>query len=367
MRTRTKGIHAVEGGKVVNKQYRGKRIYARLGDVSQDEAEKWLRQEQDRIDVEDARGPQRLFCDAASRYLVECQKRGVRTVELIAYHITLILPYVGMKSLETVHSGSFESFVDERLNDDEVSPTTVNRSLEVARTILNRSARVWRDDAGKAWLGTAPLIEMLPENPRLPRPINWEEQKILFNELPKHLVKMALFSVNTGAREENVCGLKWEWERRIPELGRSVFVIPAEEFKGKRPHVLIMNDVADSVVQSCRGDHDVYVFVYRRVGADTKLVQHKPHRVECINNTAWQNARARVGLQDVRVHDLRHTYAQRLRDAGVAKEDRSVLLGHAVEGMSEHYATPTVARLIEMANLVQQTRDSTTLLRIVNG
>lgn len=119
-------------------------------------------------------------------------------------------------------------------------------------------------------------------------------------------------------------------------------------------------------MESCRGTHKEYVFTYRREIKDKKLIQHKPDRVDCINNTAWQNARARVALQDVRVHDLRHTFAQRLRDAGVAKEDRSVLLGHAVEGMSEHYATPTVARLIEMANLVQQTRDSMTLLRIVN-
>lgn len=368
MQTRTKGISASSNGeKSIDKQYKGKRIYIRLGAVSQDEAEARLRQEQARIDGENSRGPERLFCDAAARYIVECQKRGVRTTELIAYHITLILPYVGMKSLETVHSGSFESFIDERLNDDQVTATTVNRSLEVARTILNRSARVWRDDAGKAWLNTAPLIEMLPETPRLPRPINWEEQKRLFEELPTHLHRMALFSVNTGLREENVCGLKWEWERKIPELNRSVFVVPASEYKGKRPHVVIMNDVAHNVMEACRGTHKEYVFTYHRQVKDSKLIQHMPDRVDCINNTAWQKARARAQLQDVRVHDLRHTFAQRLRDAGVAKEDRSALLGHAIEEMSEHYATPTVARLIEMANLVQQTRDSTTLLRIVNG
>ncbi|HCE10988.1 MAG TPA: hypothetical protein DEQ40_20755 [Oxalobacteraceae bacterium] len=44
-----------------------------------------------------------------------------------------------------------------------------------------------------------------------------------------------------------------------------------------------------------------------------------------------------------------------------------VLMGHAVENMSEHYATPTVARLVDMANLVAGTRDTMTLLRVVNG
>jgi len=44
MRTRTKGIQvADDGGKVVNKQYRGRRIFTRLGSISPDEAESWLR------------------------------------------------------------------------------------------------------------------------------------------------------------------------------------------------------------------------------------------------------------------------------------------------------------------------------------
>ena len=90
-------------------------------------------------------------------------------------------------------------------------------------------------------------------------------------------------------------------------------------------------------------------------------------RVDTINNTAWQKARSRAKLTQVRVHDLRHTYAQRLRDAGVSNEDRAVLMGHATSNMSEHYATPTIARLVEMANLVATTRDTPTLLRVVNG
>jgi len=69
----------------------------------------------------------------------------------------------------------------------------------------------------------------------------------------------------------------------------------------------------------------------------------------------------------VRVHDLRHTFGQRLRDAGVAEEDRALLLGHAIQGMPQHYATATIARLVEAANKVQETRDRTTLLRVVNG
>ncbi|WP_369827811.1 hypothetical protein [Collimonas sp. PA-H2] len=53
----------------------------------------------------------------------------------------------------------------------------------------------------------------------------------------------------------------------------------------------------------------------------------------------------------MRVHDLRHTFGRRLRDAGVLSEDRAVLMDHAANNTSEQYATPTIAQLIEMANL----------------
>ena len=148
--------------------------------------------------------------------------------------------YIGDLEPRQVHDQTLERFVQARLADG-ASATTINRSLEVVRTILNRAARSYRDLDGRPWLeGLPPLITMLPENPRSPYPITWQEQDALFRRLPPHLACMALFTINTGLRDSNVCGLQWEWEVKVPELGRSVFVIPAEAFKTKRPHVVIL-------------------------------------------------------------------------------------------------------------------------------
>lgn len=49
------------------------------------------------------------------------------------------------------------------------------------------------------------------------------------------------------------------------------------------------------------GKHPDFVFTYRS------------HPVQCINNDGWQCARRSVGLTQVRVHDLKHTYGRRLR------------------------------------------------------
>jgi integrase len=111
------------------------------------------------------------------------------------------------------------------------------------------------------------------------------------------------------------------------------------------------------------------VFVWRRERVknieDEPVMPYRP--VHTMNNTAFQNARRAAKLERARVHDLRHTFGQRLREAGVTEEDRALLLGHALTGMPQHYATATIARLVEAANKVRETRDRTTLLRVVNG
>ena len=91
------------------------------------------------------------------------------------------------------------------------------------------------------------------------------------------------------------------------------------------------------------------------------------HRLDSINNTGWQNARRAVGLRDMRVHDLRHTFACRLRAAGVSAEDRSALLGHAERSMSGHCASADVGRLLRMANLVLNRQETRSVLRVANG
>jgi hypothetical protein len=83
-----------------------------------------------------------------------------------------------------------------------------------------------------------------------------------------------------------------------------------------------------------------------------------------MNNTAWQRARRVAGLQRVRIHDLRHTFACCLRAVGVPMEDREVLLGHANHSMAGHYASADVGRLLSQANLILNREETRTVLRV---
>jgi len=233
-KTRTPGITVLaDGTRFIDKRYLGVRIGLRVGAITQEQAEERLRREKARVDCEVARRAHArpTFTDCAARYLE--QSRGKRSFDVIKWHVALVQSYLRDLEPKQVHDQTLQPFVKARLAKG-ASATTIKRSLEILRTILNRAARSYRDADGRPWLeGLPPLITMLPEHPRAPYPITWEEQDAVFHRLPPRLACMALFTINTGLRDSNVCGLQWEWEVKVPELGRNVFVIPR---KRSRPN-----------------------------------------------------------------------------------------------------------------------------------
>lgn len=71
---------------------------------------------------------------------------------------------------------------------------------------------------------------------------------------------MALFKVNTGTRDGEVCALRWDWEVQVPEVGTSAFLIPKERVKSREERLVVLNEVARSVIEACRGVHPESVF-----------------------------------------------------------------------------------------------------------
>ena len=53
---------------------------------------------------------------------------------------------------------------------------------------------------------------------------------------------------------------------------------------------------------------------------------------------AWERTRDAAGLEDVRFHDLRHTYAVHCAKAGMPLVELQQRLGHATTGMTMRYA-----------------------------
>lgn len=328
----------------VDKVYSGTRLRNRFETF--EEAESWLiyRLDQLRQKVLFGITPKRTFEEAAAKYLLDHQEKV--SLQNDIYLLESLVPFIGSKTLDQIHDGTLADYVQHRKQAG-LAHKTINLGLALVRRILNLAARSWRDEDGKTWLTTPPLLTMLPliGHQREPRPITWAEQRHLMPLLPDHLAKMVLFDLNTGVRDEVVCGLKWEWEIPIPELGRSVFDIPRESVKGrKRNRVLVCNSLAQSIIEGQRGKHDVYVFPYNN------------HRIETMNNNGWQRARKKAGIPDLHIHDLRHTVGMRLREAGVREETISDVLWHTRRGMTAHYSVAQIEELLDAMERITDER-----------
>jgi integrase len=279
-----------------------------------------------------------------------------RSVCSDAGRIKVLVDHIGDFPIDTIHMGAMQSFIDARRK-AAVKTRTINHGLQVVRRILNLAAGEWIDEHGLTWLPNAPKIKLLPEHDlRKPYPLNWEEQDRLFKELPTHLEKMSLFAVNTGCRDQEVCQLRWKWERKIPELPHLVvFIVPSVFVKNGDDRLVICNDVARTVVENERGKHPTHVFSCKS-GPLTRML-----------STGWRTARKKAGLEQVRVHDLKHTFGRRLRAAGVSFEDRQDLLGHRSGRITTHYSSAELQNLHEAANKVFTQKQSGMTLTVLRN
>jgi len=326
----------------------------------------------------------RTWEEAATRYLIESKDQP--SIHLTALCMKQLHPFLGHLPLTHIDDQALEPFIKDRLTtkvlecgkvEKAVTNRTINIAIERAVRVLTLCARKWRDDDRRPWLDSVPMLKKLEEkkSSRKPYPMSWEEQSILFGELPGHLQTMALFKVNTGCREQEVCKLRWDWEIAVPELGTSVFLIPAD-FGGRHARsgvkngderLVVLNSVAKSIIEKQRGTSREWVFPYNGTAM---------HRM---NDSAWKKARVRAaklwqeenlrpahpGYASIRVHDLKHTFGRRLRAAGVTEEDRKSLLGHKNGSITSHYSGAELGKLIEAANMVSTTDSRGPVLTIL--
>ena len=337
---RTAGLIKRGGVWHIDKQIRGNRLCESTGESDLKQAEAYLAKctEEMRQAVVYGIRPKRTFRLAATKYLTENQDK--RRIADTALHLKQLDPFIGSLALDGVHMGTLRPFIEARRQQGRKTKS-INLALGVARHILNLAASEWLDERNLTWLQSPPKIKLLRvDDARAPYPLSWEEQTRLFAALPKHLARMALFKVNVGLRDKEVCYLKWEWEVPVPELNTSVFIIPSQRVKNGEERLVVLNRVAKSVIESVRDEQAEYVFTLRG----------RP--LTMMGNSAWYSARVRVGLPQVRVHDLKHTFGRRLRAAGVSFEDRQDLLGHKSGRITTHYSAAELENLIEAANKV---------------
>jgi integrase len=324
----------------IEKRVGGRRVRQSTGTDRLEEAERYLARQMEEARQAQIYGirPSRTFEQAAAKFVLEHQHK--RSLEDDVSRLKNLLPWIGQIALDKLGVGALQPWIAHRRK-ARVDVGTINHGLQVVRCIMNLASSEWIDEQGLTWIRSPAKIKLMPNHhKRPPYPLSWDEQTKLFRELPDYLAEMALFAVNTGCRDGEICNMLWDWEVAVPELNTSVFIVPGWRVKNGDERLVVLNCLAMSIVNARRGKHATHVFA------------HNDRPIGYMLNRAWRAARTRAGLAHVRVHDLKHTFGRRLRAAGVSFEDRQDLLGHRSGRITTHYSAAELSRLIEAADRI---------------
>lgn len=332
----------------IDKQVGGRRIQCSTGAKELKEAEQFIVHllERERLSRVYGEPGRYRFVDAATRYIEEETKKSLdRDIQ----DLKLVMPFIGDLELRKIHLGTLQPFIDKRKQQG-IKSATVNRSMSVVRSVLKRAASVWRDDNSHPWLLSVPEIPKQNwEDQRPPYPIIRTQEVLLMRYLSDERQQLAIWLLNTGIRQSELLNLRWSWRRFVPELDVYVFDIPGQYTKNKQDRVLVLNSLLQAQLVDIKQTDSDLVFP----GKNGK----KRHKVLTTN---WKTARNKAadeyeeltgkpadwGFRNLRVHDLRHTFATRLRRLGVSNEIRKDLLGHVNKDITTHYSAGELQELL---------------------
>jgi integrase len=216
---------------------------------------------------------------------------------------------------------------------------TCNRTLIMLRYALNLAVR-W--EIPGVTVNPTKDVPLFEDPNKKERFLSQEEAQRLYeavrqsdNPMLQFIVPMLIL---TGARKREVLDSKWE----DFDLARRQWRIPVT--KTGRPRYVPLSDGVLRLLATMPHDDDCpWVF------ANPKT--RKPY-VSFFYS--WDTARKQAGLADVRVHDLRHSFASFLVNAGRSLYEVQKILGHTQVKTTQRYAHLSQDTLIDAANEVSK-------------
>jgi integrase len=340
----------------------------RLGDVTVEQARK--RAEQLKAEVSLGGDP---ACEKAKlraiptvaqfardRYLPHVQERLRASGNIEAYLRMRILPAIGSKALNEVTQQDVAD-LRRKLVADGLANGTVNRHLATLRAMFNQALK-WELYEGRNPAASPGMLREMHRD----RYLSPAETRALVSALDadKDQTSAAVLAllIVTGARRSEAMLAKWE----NVDLERGLLTVPRS--KSGRPRHIPLAPVAVAFLRRqrarCQAEElerqaEMAKAVARgEAQAEAETVpnpyvfpsQRRPGQpVEGVRG-AWARAKKAAGLPaDLRVHDLRHSFASALANAGTPLNEIGTVLGHTQLSTTIRYAHHSPQRLIDTA------------------
>lgn len=224
-----------------------------------------------------------------------------------------------------------------------VSVQTKNHYLGFMRALLRAAEKEW------GWIKHALAIKAKKQSNKRIRWLTREEATRLIECMPESMKGIVTFALATGLRRSNIIDLEWNQV----DLVRKVAWINPENAKAGKAIGVALNDSACRVLRSQIGRDSRWVFVHTKAkhrpdGTLTSAV--RKYRRD--DNTAWSAGLKKAGITDFRFHDLRHTWASWLVQAGVPLTALQEMGGWESIEMVRRYAHLAPSHLTEHARKI---------------
>ena len=272
-------------------------------------------------------------------------KRGFITEEsILGNHI---LPALGHRPLCEINKNEITALIHSKLTT--LKSGTINRIINCLKVIFSRAVE-WEIDG----ITDNPLkgIKQFPNSSRYERYLSQDEADKLLravllsnNRLLAPIISSLLL---TGCRKREILDARWD----CVDLERGILTVPIS--KSGKPRQVVLSDTVKTIFM------DTKIFLRTEMGCEAAdqcpWVFPNPLTGKPFQGIfkSWDAARISVGLKDLRVHDLRHSFASALVNKGNSLYDVQKLLGHSSSRMTERYAHLTAERLTSVASEVSK-------------
>ena len=275
-------------------------------------------------------------------YLPGARERLRSRQNLVAY-TARIKRRLGSKALDEVTWSDVSAFKAALIGQG-LAPGTVNRHLATLRALYNEAAR----SGHHSGLNPAAKPGMLPEQHR-ERYLTLDQDKALIAALADDSNPVAATAIGllmvTGARKSEVTRAEWQHI----DFDRRELLVPRS--KNGRPRRIPLSPVAVRLLSLQR----------RRCSAGERFVfpGTTPGKPVGDLRRIWTRAKEAAGLSsDLRIHDLRHSMASRLANAGTPLNEIGAILGHRTLATTQRYAHFQPQRLVDTAAIASAAWDA---------
>jgi integrase len=254
-----------------------------------------------------------------------------------------IVPKLGSLQMGAIKPPNIAVFLDQ-MKSAGYAPGTCNRALVMLRYGFELALK-WKIEG----IDSNPLKEIknLVFDNKIERYLTSEQTQELMNSIQEseneQLQFIVLFLIYTGARKREVLDAKWidiDWQRKSWRIPKTK--------SGKIRHVPLSSGAMDMLDKlkakfKLKLIDQMPIFANPRTGLPYVSFFY-----------SWDKARTRAGLKDFRIHDLRHSFASCLVNAGRSLYEVQELLGHADIKTTSRYAHLSRERLLEAVETLPQ-------------